>query len=86
MEKKNRLQSIGPFERYQELDLGAQIADLKLIFYQQSLLLSALIDLLIEKGCIQREELAELVMSIDGELTVRLEENTPTEQRAQEDE
>ncbi len=68
MEKKKRIQPIRPFERYQELDVGAQLADLKLGLYQQSLLLTALIDLLIEKGTIQREDLTELVMRLDREL------------------
>lgn len=73
MEKKKRIQPIRPFERYQELDVGAQLADLKLSFYQQSLLLTALIDLLIEKGTIHREDLTELVMSLDRELSYQLE-------------
>ncbi|SEM82238.1 hypothetical protein [Lihuaxuella thermophila] len=79
MEKKKRIQPIRPFERYRELDLGAQLADLKLTFYQQSLLLTALIDLLIEKGTITREDLTQLVKSLDRELSYQLEEKRRTE-------
>lgn len=75
MEKKNRIQSYSSFERYQELDVGAKLADLKISFYHQSLLLTALIDLLIEKGLIERDELKEIAMNIDKELQLQLEKS-----------
>jgi hypothetical protein len=76
MESRNQHPPVSPFDRYHELELGGQLADLKLNFYQQSLLLTALLDLLIEKGLIRKEEIAALAMQIDRELTTELETGT----------
>lgn len=72
--KRREHPPINELDRLAEVDLGAQLADLKLAFYQQSLLLSALIDHLIEKGLIEPDKLAELVTKIDAELTSSTEE------------
>jgi hypothetical protein len=61
---------VSPLERVQEVDLGAQLADLNLAFYRQSLLLSALLDLLIEKGWIRQDDLAKAAVRIDQCLDV----------------
>ncbi|MFC7440138.1 hypothetical protein [Laceyella putida] len=72
--KRRKQPPINALERFAEVDLGAQLADLKLAFYQQSLLLSALIDHLVDKGLIEPEELAELAARIDKEITASIEE------------
>ncbi|WP_124728565.1 hypothetical protein [Staphylospora marina] len=61
-----------PPDRFQELEIGSQLADLKLNFYQQSLLLTALLDLLIEKGLVRKEEIALMASNIDRELSTEL--------------
>jgi hypothetical protein len=73
MEKRNRIQSITSFDCQQKLDVGAQLADLKIHFYHQSLLVTALIDLLIDKGIVRRGELSEVAMGIDKELMLQIE-------------
>ncbi|MGA9174629.1 MAG: hypothetical protein WBZ33_11725 [Thermoactinomyces sp.] len=64
-----------PHKRYHEVDLGAQLADLKLDYYKQTLLLTALLELLIDKGLIERNEFAALVKGIDAEVSAELKLN-----------
>jgi hypothetical protein len=73
MEKRNRIQPITSFDCRQKLDVGAQLADLKIHFYHQSLLVTALVDLLIGKGIIRQEDLAEVALGIDKELMLQIE-------------
>jgi hypothetical protein len=73
MEKRNRIQPITSFDYQQKLDVGAQLADLKIHFYHQSLLVTALIDLLVDKGIIRQEELSEVAIGIDKELMMQIE-------------
>ncbi|WP_228502635.1 hypothetical protein [Laceyella tengchongensis] len=72
--KQGKRPSVNMLKRFAGVDLGAQVADLKLAFYQQGLLLSALIDLLVDKGLIEPDELAELATRLDREITVPTEE------------
>lgn len=65
------MRSLNPGE---ELDLAGQLADLKLRFYQQSVLLSALIDLLVEKELIEKDEIARMAVKIDKDLSKDLQE------------
>lgn len=54
----------------QQINILAQIADLKEIAYRQSLIISALVELLLEKGIITQNELisrAWLLNASDGE-------------------
>jgi hypothetical protein len=55
-------------QHHLELELKAQLGDVKLLLYHQSLLLSALLDLLVAKGLIRREEIASFAMGIDRDL------------------
>lgn len=53
---------------FHEVDIAAQLADLKLHVYQQSIMLSALIELLIEKQYFSYEEFIQTVMRLDQEM------------------
>jgi hypothetical protein len=55
-------------QRHLELELKAQLGDVKLLLYHQSLLLAALLDLLVDKGLIRREEIATIAMGMDRDL------------------
>lgn len=74
MDQYNRIPTPA-LDRYQELDVGAQLADIKLSIYQQSLLLTALIDLLESKGYIQQEEISSLAKRLDHDLHVLLDDD-----------
>lgn len=49
----------------QEVDMIGKLADLKLDHYQNSLVLSAIVELLIDKGIITREELEAKAKQLD---------------------
>ncbi|MCC2684117.1 MAG: hypothetical protein K0R75_1016 [Paenibacillaceae bacterium] len=53
-----------------EVDLIGQLADLKEDHYKNILVLSALIDLLIEKGIVTREELTCKALELDAEVGI----------------
>ncbi|CAM3648122.1 hypothetical protein [Marinicrinis lubricantis] len=53
-----------------QIHMIGQLADLKDLVYKQSLLISALSDLLIEKKLITREEIACMASRLDEELTI----------------
>ncbi|TCS95516.1 hypothetical protein [Hazenella coriacea] len=74
MDQYNRM-STPEVDRFQELDVGAQLADIKLTIYQQSLMLTALIDLLVSKGYLQQEELSSLAKRLDHDLHVSLDDD-----------
>jgi len=74
MVNKEKEQPKSPRDPFQELDLAVQLADLKLHVYRQSLMLSALIQLLIEKKCFRYEELAQMAIRLDQELGTEEEE------------
>lgn len=48
-----------------EVDMIGQLADLKESFYKQTLLISALMELLIEQGVMTREELGSKMRELD---------------------
>ena len=54
--------ALSPME---EVNLIGQLADIKHHHYQNTLLLSALIDLLLEKGYVQQEELLRKTQTLD---------------------
>ncbi|GAX89096.1 hypothetical protein [Effusibacillus lacus] len=58
--KKSRLPS--------EVDFLAQIADLKKVDYKNTLILTALIDLLVEKELISRHDVIHKAQVLDAEL------------------
>lgn len=54
-----------PFSPRDHINFGAQIADLKEVDYRNTLAVAALIELLVEKGILTREELAEKAGALD---------------------
>ncbi|MBA4548067.1 hypothetical protein H1R82_03525 [Thermoactinomyces intermedius] len=80
--RPKRAKFSGSLDSVDKLDLAGQLAELKLSFYQQSVLLSAMMDLLIEKDLLQKEEIAHMAMKIDMELAKDLYplEQKPTEE------
>lgn len=77
--KPKRVKQLRPMEPGEELNLASQLADLKLRFYQQSVLLSALIDLLIEKELIDHDEIARMAVKIDKDLSKDLQKGRKKE-------
>lgn len=61
--------SQNPQSPMQEVHMIAQLADLKVRYYQDSLALTALIELLIEKQVITPSELQAKVMQLDHSFT-----------------
>lgn len=55
-----------PLSPMNEINVIAKLADLKESHYQNLLTLSVLIELLIDKGILNREELQEKALSLDG--------------------
>lgn len=49
------------------LDVVGQLADMKTIDYRNTLAISTIIELLVEKGVISREEFARKAMELEGE-------------------
>lgn len=54
-----------PFSPRDQINFGAQIADLKEVDYRNTLAVAVLIELLVEKGILTREELAEKAGALD---------------------
>ncbi len=50
-----------------KLDMISQIADLKEIDYKNTLAITSIIELLIEKGILERHELAEKVLQLEDQ-------------------
>lgn len=51
-----------------EVDLLAQLADIKEMEYKNMLLFTAVVDLLLEKGILRRQEVAQRVQEMDQSL------------------
>lgn len=49
------------------LDIGGQLSDMKNVDYRNTLAISTLLELLIEKGIITREEFTRKAALLDGE-------------------
>jgi hypothetical protein len=58
----NRMSRI-PFE----VEMYAQLADLKQIDYQNTLVITALVELLVEKGLLTRKDVLDKVNQLEGE-------------------
>ncbi len=54
---------------WQDVKQGALFADMKEATYYNALLISALIDLLVEKGVVTRQEVSETANMLDQELS-----------------
>ncbi|BCU83382.1 hypothetical protein JIR001_31650 [Polycladomyces abyssicola] len=61
--------------RWAEWSLGAELADVKQMIYHDSLLITALIEELIDKRVITREELVERTCRLDQELLSPRQQN-----------
>ncbi|MGZ4134125.1 MAG: hypothetical protein ACXVC1_02640 [Tumebacillaceae bacterium] len=53
-----------------EVDLIAQLADLKEVDYKNTLVLTALVELLVEKGILDRKEVIQKARQLDVDLSV----------------
>jgi hypothetical protein len=56
-----------------EVDMIAQLADLKEVDYKNTLVLTALVELLVEKGILTRKEVIQKARQLDVDLSVDLE-------------
>ncbi|MGZ4106649.1 MAG: hypothetical protein ACXVDE_04005 [Tumebacillaceae bacterium] len=56
-----------------EVDLIAQLADLKEVDYKNTLVLTALVELLVEKGILDRKEVIQKARQLDVDLSVELD-------------
>ena len=59
----------GP-DAWSEVNWGAQMADFKQMQYHQSILWLALVELLVEKGIITREELRDFARELDRKVAI----------------
>lgn len=65
----------------EEVNLAAQIADLKETDYHNTLILTALIELLIEKGVFTRDELVSKAQFLDRDLEEQIQDQFPSSQQ-----
>ncbi|MBL0385102.1 hypothetical protein JJB07_00460 [Tumebacillus sp. ITR2] len=63
----NRLTGFG------EVDLIAQLADLKEVDYKNTLVLTAVVELLVEKGILTRQEVIQKARQLDTDLSLDLD-------------
>jgi hypothetical protein len=62
MNRRNRLPA--------EVDVIAQLADLKEVDYKNTLVLTALVELLVEKGILDRKEVIQKARQLDADLSL----------------
>lgn len=55
-----------------ELNIAAQLADMKQIDYHHMLLLSTLIELLVENQIVNREEIVAVMQELDREMSMTI--------------
>lgn len=60
------------FNAYDEVQLIAQISDLKEVDYKNTLVITALVELLVEKGLITRQEILQKAKELEVDLTLDL--------------
>lgn len=61
-----------------DVDLIAQIADLKEVDYKNTLILTALVELLVEKGILSRHDVLTRAQLLDTDLESQIQELTST--------
>lgn len=66
-----------PFSPFQEVNVLAKLADLQETDYQNTILLHGLIEILIQKGVLTREELFGKARQIDTQLDQQLPNSSP---------
>lgn len=60
----------------QEMDFVAQLADMKEVDYHNTLMVSTLIELLVEKQIVNREEILSVMRELDEEMLITAEDGT----------
>ncbi|KEO84971.1 hypothetical protein [Tumebacillus flagellatus] len=63
----NRLAGFG------EVDIIAQLADLKEVDYKNTLVLTAIVELLVDKGLLTRQEVIQKARQLDTDLSLELD-------------
>lgn len=56
-----------------EVDIIAQLADLKEVDYKNTLVVTALVELLVEKGILERQDVIQKARQLDVDLSIELE-------------
>lgn len=56
-----------------EVDIIAQLADLKEVDYKNTLVVTALVELLVEKGILERQDVIQKARQLDVDLSLELE-------------
>jgi hypothetical protein len=64
------------YNPYNDVNIIAQIADLKEVDYHNTLVITALVELLVEKGIIQRAELLHKTKELEIDLSLDLAYDT----------
>lgn len=59
----------------EDMDLAAQLGDMKEVDYHNTLLISTLVELLIEKEIVTREEIVSVMHELDSEMLVTTDES-----------
>lgn len=60
----------------EEMDIGAQLADMKEVDYHNTLMISTLIELLVEKQIVNREEILSAMRELDEAMLISAEDET----------
>ncbi|WP_134702343.1 hypothetical protein [Ammoniphilus sp. YIM 78166] len=63
---------MGRFNPFNEVEVIAQIADLKEVDYKNTLVITALVELLVEKGVLSRQEILSKAQQLEVDLTLDL--------------
>ncbi len=56
-----------------EVDIIAQLADLKEVDYKNTLVVTALVELLVEKGILERKDVIQKARQLDVDLSIELD-------------
>ncbi|TCP52551.1 hypothetical protein EV586_10932 [Tumebacillus sp. BK434] len=59
-----------------EVDLIAQLADLKEVDYKNTLVLTALVELLVEKGILDRKEVIHKARQLDADISLEADDRS----------
>ncbi|ASS73614.1 hypothetical protein CIG75_00560 [Tumebacillus algifaecis] len=59
-----------------EVDLIAQLADLKEVDYKNTLVLTALVELLVEKGILDRQQVIQKARQLDADISLEADDRS----------
>ncbi|ARU60809.1 hypothetical protein CBW65_06660 [Tumebacillus avium] len=59
-----------------EVDMIAQLADLKEVDYKNTLVLTALVELLVEKGILDRKEVIQKARQLDADISLEADDRS----------